>query len=115
MRLWNAHRRVFLRRHVRPEREKKLLAEPDGWRKIVSSDVRDWVDKLAKSHLADSPGAQRKRIIELVKDPARFFSIPKNVPKASRRQIYLSVNDLLLFSPFAIHAPRPIADDKFQA
>jgi hypothetical protein len=89
MRIWNAHRQVFLRRPLPTESIVSLKRQPNGWRKILSEDVVKFVDDLEAYGLAGSEEEQRKRIELLIRNPIVYFSQPKNVPIELRKQIYL--------------------------
>lgn len=47
----------------------------------VSEDVRDFILK--------NPSLEKSQILDLLRNPTQYFSIPKNVPLEDRRQVYL--------------------------
>jgi hypothetical protein len=89
MRLWNAHRRVYLQKQLPFADRVRLQREPLGWRKLLSEDVVKYVDSLKENRLAGTEEQQEKRIRCLLHNTPRFFSQPKNVPLEMRKQVYL--------------------------
>ena len=78
MRLWNAHRPVKLKRQLSPNRLRRLENRLDGWRQILSDDVVKYIDDLDMENLAGSAEERQARIKVITRDPALFFSRPKN-------------------------------------
>ena len=95
MRLWNAHRRVFLKRQLPSAEILRLENETNGWRQILSEDVVKFIDDLDLDGLAGSPEEREARIRTITRNPAQFFSRPKNVPLEMRKQVYLYYFTLL--------------------
>jgi hypothetical protein len=99
MRLWNAHRRVYHKRKLLPSQILDLEKKQDGWRELVTEDVVKFVDELKAKNLAGGEEEQRKRISQITRDPAGFFSRPRNVPLVLRQQVYLYCSLSLLRVP----------------
>ncbi len=89
MRLWNAHRRVFHKRKLPLLKRLALKNEPNGWRQLLTEDVIKFIVDLEWYNLAGSQKEQEQRISTITRDPANYFSRPKNVPLELRTQIYL--------------------------
>jgi hypothetical protein len=80
-RLWNAHKRIKTgRTHPPPEWPLKNLEEKDEWRTLVTPDIVEYIDK-AKPSPEDHA--------QILRNPLKFFSRPKNVPVEFRKQVYL--------------------------
>jgi hypothetical protein len=100
MRLWNAHRRVFLKRQLPAEEIHRLEKTINGWRQILSDDVVKFIDDLDLENLAGSAEEREARIKTITRNPAEFFSRPRNVPLEMRKQVYLyGCNLLATLSP----------------
>lgn len=91
MRLWNAHQRVILKRKLPLQRLLRLEKKIDGWRQILSEDVIKYIDDLDMENLAGSAEERNTRITTITRNPAMFFSRPKNVPLEMRKQVYLYI------------------------
>jgi hypothetical protein len=80
-RLWNAHKRIKTgRTQPLPEWPPKDLEENGTWRELVTPDIVEYIDK-AKPSPEDHA--------EILRNPHKFFSRPKNVPVEFRKQVYL--------------------------
>lgn len=85
--LYNAKRLIDTSRGVRhSEVLSNLLrnSNDNTWRQHVSDDVAEFIDDMEAQGTKMLP----KEKINLLRDPARFFSRPENVPKHMRTQVY---------------------------
>jgi hypothetical protein len=107
MRLFNAHRRVLHRRVLPPGQIQLLENGGDDWRNILKEDIVKFVDDLEAT---DAPPPQEWVIKQLMGDPGRFFSRPKNVPLELRKQVYLyNFPSLLSIDPGKLIISSPIS------
>lgn len=80
-RLWNAHQRIKTgRTQCLPEWPPKKLEENDKWREVVTPDIVEYIDKA-------KPSTQDR--YEILRNPHKYFSRPRNVPAEFRKQVYL--------------------------
>lgn len=65
---------------------RKLKADPfdQSWRKDVSEDVLQFVDDMEVQGTKLLP----EELLQLIRDPAKYFSRPQHVPECLRQQVY---------------------------
>jgi hypothetical protein len=98
-RLWNAKRRIQGSKGLLPAHIQELEADPysEAWRRIVSQDVADFVDKYEGRDSTGHPIREMRpeQKTQLLKSPVRYFSRPHNVPPELRKQVYLYVLQII--------------------
>ena len=94
-RLWNAKRRIKVSQGLTKPQYLAYKRNPESknWRDQVSPDVAEFIDVNTSDSVADQAMRDHPLLPEekdrVLRNPARFFSRPYNVPVQQRKQVFL--------------------------